>query len=66
MSEDFHGLNPDDFNVEQIAMQEMAKLMVNFFRAFMNEGLSAQEAAALTAAVVSQSMPFNSPPPMED
>lgn len=64
---DFAGLNPDDFpNFEQAALEEMARLLVPIFRAFMKEGLSAQEAAAMSAAMIAQNMPLPSPPPMED
>lgn len=56
--------NEDD--TQRIALEEMAKLMVPMFQAMVKEGLSGQEAAALTAAYWHQLIPRPSPDPMED
>lgn len=55
-----------DFDAGQIALEEMAKVVVPMFRAFTSQGLPPQEAAALTAAIISQGMPMPPPKPKED
>lgn len=46
-----------DDDEASIVFEEMAKPIVLMFRAFQKQGLSGSEAAALTAAIFSQSMP---------
>lgn len=54
------GFNFDDSefsSFEQAALESMAAAMATLFKAFKKQGLSAQEAAALTAAYASQIIP---------
>lgn len=46
-----------DGDVQRIAFEEMAKMMVPMFNAMVNEGLQPAHAAALTAAYWQQLMP---------
>lgn len=58
----------DEFDEAQqkVALEGMAQIMVPMFKAFVEAGLSGQEAAALVAAFWAQNMPSPSPKPMED
>lgn len=51
-----------EFNEQLIALEEVAKTIVPMFTAFRNTGLTVPEAASLTAAFVSHTMP---PPPQQ-
>lgn len=55
-----------EFDENKIALDEIAGMVVPIFKAFVTRGLSVQEAAALTAAMVSQGMPQPPQKPMED
>lgn len=46
-----------DEDGDRIALEHMASIMANFYKAFKKAGLPSQEAAALTAACFSQMMP---------
>lgn len=52
-------------DASEIAFDELAKLMVPMFRAFIRQGISAQEAAALTAAYCQQIMPSDGQGPQD-
>lgn len=52
----FEGLDPDEFDVAKIGLEEAAKQIVTFYRAFMKAGLTVPEAAALTAAMFAQNI----------
>lgn len=60
--EGFDFMGADDFDEQKIAFEMVAKIMAPMFRALTKEGLSGQEAAALVAAYMAQTMPQ----PMED
>lgn len=47
----------DEFDEAKVAFDEMAKIMAPMFRALTRNGLTGQEAAALTAAYWAQNMP---------
>lgn len=59
-------LNEGDFDEKKITLQEMAKIIVPMYKAFRDEDLMPQEAAALTAAYWAHMMPQKPPQPMED
>lgn len=60
-------LNPDDFpSWEEASFDESAKFIVPMYISIRKQGLPSQEAAALTAAFIMQSMPLNPPPIKED
>lgn len=54
-----------DFDVTKIAFEAMASLMAPLFKALTKQGLSGQEAAALTAAYWAQNMPVEPEEPQD-
>lgn len=54
-----------DFDEQKIALQMAAEFLVPMFKTFVEKGLSPQEAAALTAAIMSQGMPIPPVGPQE-
>lgn len=59
----FGGDNPDE---EAIALDVVIKATVPIFKGFVRNGLTPQEAAAMTAALISQGIPTPPPEPKED
>lgn len=62
MAEDAHDdLFDEDglANGMDIAFESMAGIMISMYKALKRHGLSAQEAAALTAAFIAQNMPVD-------
>lgn len=55
-----------DFDDIKIVLEMMAQVAVPMFKAFRAQGLSTQEAAALTAAYINQIVPQEQQKPLED
>lgn len=55
-----------DFNSDKIAMEEAAKVIVDLFKSFKEQGLSTYEAAQMVAAMMSNTSNNPTQPPKED
>jgi hypothetical protein len=63
-SDPFEGMDGNEME-RDVAVAMAAEIMVPIFKALEAKGLSPQEAAALTAALMAQNMPFPQQGPQE-